>query len=68
MSRVADEIEITPVMVQAGAEIIWRTLGDVVPYGSSSGPRVAAEVYRAMRAASAEPLPRIEVADRNSRE
>lgn len=46
------EIEITPEMIEAGADIIWRAFGDVLPYGSELGRVTAAEVFEAMRAAS----------------
>ena len=45
------EVEITPEMVRAGAEVIWRCFGDVVPYGSSTGDSVATQVFQAMTSA-----------------
>lgn len=43
-----DEIEITPEMITAGAEVIYRCFDGTIPYGSSYGERVAVLVYRAM--------------------
>jgi len=44
------EIEVTPEMIEAGAEVIYRCFDGAIPYGSSFGERVAALVYQAMRA------------------
>jgi hypothetical protein len=44
------EIEITPEMIKAGAEVIYRCFDGMIAYGSSSGERVAALVYQAMHA------------------
>jgi hypothetical protein len=41
-------IKISPDALRAGGEVIWRCFGDLIPYGSSFGEHVAAEVYRAM--------------------
>jgi len=46
----APEIEITPEMIKAGAEVIWECFDDSIPYGSSQAEAVAVLVYRAMRA------------------
>jgi hypothetical protein len=46
------EIEITPEMIEAGADIIWRQFYDVMPRGSDTGRVAAREVYRAMQSAS----------------
>lgn len=42
------ESEVTPEMIEAGAEVIWRCFDETLPYGSSFGERVAVLVYRAM--------------------
>jgi hypothetical protein len=42
------EIEITPAMIEAGAEEIWRWFYDVVPFGSDIGREVAKRAYLAM--------------------
>lgn len=49
--RQEGQIEITPRMIQAGADVIWRQFGDVLSYGSSTGLTVASEVFEAMVAA-----------------
>jgi hypothetical protein len=41
-------VKITPEAIRAGAEIIWRCFDETIPYGSSFGEHVAAQVYRAM--------------------
>ena len=41
-------IEVTPEMIAAGAEIVWGDMGDVIPYGSSTGQELALKVYLAM--------------------
>ena len=40
--------KITPEMIEAGADVIWRGFGDVMPYGSALGREMALEVYQAM--------------------
>jgi hypothetical protein len=42
------EIEITPAMVEAGAEVIWAALDGVVAYGSDTGRMWARLVFEAM--------------------
>ena len=42
------EIEITPEMIEAGAEVIWRCFDETIPHGSSFGEHVAVLVFRAM--------------------
>lgn len=42
------EIEITPEMIEAGAEIMWAALDDVVAYGSDTGRMWAKLVFEAM--------------------
>jgi hypothetical protein len=49
----SDEVEITPEMIEAGAEVIWRSFGDTIPYQSEFARCVADEVYRAMKEAVA---------------
>lgn len=44
----APELEITPGMIRAGAEIVWRSFDGTIPYGSSFGEHVAVQVYRAI--------------------
>jgi len=44
-----DEIDITPRMVEVGAEVIWSAFWDVLAYGSDNGRVVAEQVYLAMR-------------------
>jgi hypothetical protein len=46
--RESGEIEITSQMLEAGAEVLFSSFGDVLPYGSSLGTHVAGEVYAAM--------------------
>jgi hypothetical protein len=46
----APEIEVTPAMIDAGAEVIWRCFCEEIPYGSSYGEHVADQVFRAMDA------------------
>ncbi len=43
-----DEIKITPEMVEAGAGVIWRRVGDVFPYGSADARSLAKAVFLAM--------------------
>ena len=43
--------EITPEMIEAGAQAVWQRFDDLVPYGSETGRWVAIEVFRAMQAA-----------------
>jgi hypothetical protein len=56
-ARREPNIEITPEMIEAGADLIWRHFGDVVAYGGGLVPELASEVYRAM--ARARPKARI---------
>lgn len=44
----APDNEVTPEMIEAGADVIWRSFGDVLVYGSGTGRDVASEVYLAM--------------------
>ncbi|THD72478.1 MAG: hypothetical protein E7813_04225 [Bradyrhizobium sp.] len=44
----APDVEITPAMIDAGAEVIWRFFDETIPYGSSFGELVAREVFLAM--------------------
>jgi hypothetical protein len=44
----AEEIEITPEMIEAGAEVIWQPLPDVFAYDSASARWLAEAVFRAM--------------------
>ena len=56
------EIEITPEMTEAGAEVMWRALDGFSPYGSDVGRHWAAEVFAATAktsACSSKPLPHI---------
>jgi hypothetical protein len=43
-----DEFEITTEMIEAGANVIWRDLGDVVVFGSDFARDVASRVFEAM--------------------
>jgi hypothetical protein len=43
-----NKIEITPAMVEAGANIIWRDFGDVIVFGSDVARDVASRVFEAM--------------------
>jgi hypothetical protein len=43
-----DEIEITPAMIEAGANVIWRDFGDVIVFGSDVAREVASRVFAAM--------------------
>jgi hypothetical protein len=42
------EIEITPAMIEAGADVIWCAFSDVIVYGSGTGREVAVSVFQAM--------------------
>ena len=42
----------SPEMIRAGAEIIWRCFDETIPWGSSFGEHVAAQVFEAMIARS----------------
>lgn len=42
------KIEVTPEMIEAGAEVVWSSFSDTMPYGSESARSVAHQVYRAM--------------------
>jgi hypothetical protein len=42
------EIEITPAMVEAGAEAVYAFVGEVVAYGSETLKEAAREVFLAM--------------------
>lgn len=44
-----DEIEVTPEMIEAGADIIYSYFSDVMSRGSGIGRETATEVYRAMQ-------------------
>ena len=50
-----DEIEVTPEMIRAGAEIVWAVSDEVIAFGSCLGLTVALEVYRAMELAKERP-------------
>jgi hypothetical protein len=45
----APETEITPEMIEAGAEVIWTYFYDVAMHGSKIGREAATQVYQAMR-------------------
>ena len=47
-----EKTEVSPEVIEAGAEIIWREFGDVVPYGSGTARDVALQVFLAMASAS----------------
>jgi hypothetical protein len=47
-----NEIEITPAIIEAGADIIWRGFGDIISYGSDFGRELALEVFEAMNLAA----------------
>ena len=42
------EIEVTPEMIEAGADVIYDRFDDVITRPSSAAPDVAIEVFRAM--------------------
>ena len=44
----APEIEVTPAMIEAGAEVVWQSFSDTEPYGSSFARDVAERVFRVM--------------------
>jgi hypothetical protein len=46
------EFEITPEMIEAGANVIWSLFSDVLSPGSESGREAAIEVFRAMKGLS----------------
>ena len=43
------EIELTPVMIEAGASVVWETFDDVIVWGSQTGPELAKRVWVAMK-------------------
>jgi hypothetical protein len=47
-----NKIEITPAMIEAGADIIWRGVGDIISYGSDLGRELASAVFEAMSLAA----------------
>ena len=46
--RPANEIEVTPEMIEAGARVLWERFDMAITFGSQTGRDVAAEVFRAM--------------------
>jgi hypothetical protein len=42
------EIDITPAMIEAGADVVWRYFYDVMVYGNESGRELAIAVFQAM--------------------
>jgi hypothetical protein len=44
----APEIEATPAMIEAGAEIVWTYFDEVIAWGSPSGRDLASRVFAAM--------------------
>lgn len=44
-----DEDEVTPAMIEAGGEVIYRWFGDVITRSSETGRDLAIEVYLAMK-------------------
>lgn len=55
----AIEVEITPAMIEAGAEVIWRAFDETIPYGSSFGEHVAVSVFVAMQKSLADAKKRL---------
>jgi hypothetical protein len=49
-TKPADKIEITPEMIEAGAEVMWDALEGLVTYGSDTGREWAKRVFVAMAA------------------
>lgn len=47
-----NKIEISPAMIEAGADIIWRGVGDIISYGSDFGRELALAVFEAMSLAA----------------
>jgi hypothetical protein len=47
-----EEVEVTPEMVAAGSEVLWRSFGDSISWGSDSARGIAIEVFRAMAEAA----------------
>ena len=48
-SNECDDVEITPEMIEAGAEAVWdRVPREYISYGCDPAPTLAFEVYRAM--------------------
>jgi hypothetical protein len=50
MPAVRDD-EVTPEMIEAGAQVVWRNFDDLIPFGSETGRWTAVQVFRAMEAA-----------------
>lgn len=46
----SEEIEVTPEIIQAGADVLWSRFSDVLSPPSETALDVAVEVYRAMAA------------------
>ena len=44
----APEIEVTPAMIEAGAEVVWAYFDEVIAWGSPSGRDLAKRVFAAM--------------------
>ncbi len=42
------ETEITDEMIEAGADVLWRAFGDIMPFGSETGRGMAVAVFLAM--------------------
>lgn len=41
-------IELTKAMLEAGAEVIWRSFSDEMPWGSSTAYGIVSEIYQAI--------------------
>lgn len=46
---------LTDEMIRAGAEVLWRAYGDLIPYESSGALATASEVFEAMLCARKDP-------------
>ena len=48
----APGVEITPAMIEAGAEVIWSSFNDIMVWGSAEARGVATAVFEAMSEAA----------------
>ncbi len=47
-SLALEEIKITPEMIEAGADVVWRAFGDIMSFGNETGGATAVVVFLAM--------------------
>jgi len=49
------QMKANPRGIRAGAEVLWREMGDVIPFGSSIALELASRVFQAMLLAAPRP-------------